>query len=70
MSFAEAIDEALDERKGDKARVSLGPKHAEVEVSDADRLGVRIRRVRVSRGGGIDVAEAAATLPDRMRTLH
>ena len=70
MSFVDAIDEALDEREGDKARVSLGPKHAEIEVGDVDRLGVRVRRVRVSRGAEIDVREAAATLPDRMRTLH
>jgi hypothetical protein len=41
---------------------------AEVEVTDVDRLGVRVRRVTVSRAP-VGIAQEADALPERLRSL-
>jgi hypothetical protein len=54
---------------GEKLTVTSGERRAEVHVIDADRLGVRVRGVRVCRGIAIDVAAEAAALPARTRSI-
>lgn len=65
-----ALDDALDAVDGSgTAEVQRNGGKAEVEVEDVDRLGVRVRRVRVERDEDWDVRERAEALPERMRSL-
>ncbi len=41
----------------------------EVDVVDVDRIGVRVKGVRVRRDRDTDIAQEATALPDRLRTL-
>ena len=64
------LDDALNELDG-PGTVALdrdGGK-TEVDVVDADRIGVRVRGVRVHRDRDVDVEREAFALPDRMRSL-
>ncbi|MBX2796932.1 MAG: hypothetical protein KTR31_04660 [Myxococcales bacterium] len=65
------LDEALDELEGPTGTVEVdtGSGQAEVDVVDVDRLGVRIRGVRVRREKEVDVKREAAALPERLRAL-
>ncbi|MBA2319611.1 MAG: hypothetical protein H0V89_00540 [Deltaproteobacteria bacterium] len=64
------LDEVLDALRGHAGTaVGEGPAGpVEVEVTDVDRLGIRVSRVRVTRGA-VDIAEEAADLPKRLRSL-
>lgn len=65
------LDQALDAlpEGGGTVEVDRGTHAAEIEVSDADRLGVSVRRVRVRRQEPLDVAHEALVLPERLRAL-
>lgn len=65
------LDDALDALDGEEGTVSVERDggSAEVDVVDADRLGVRVRGVRVRRNAQVDVAKEAEALPKRMRSL-
>lgn len=65
------LDDALDALPagGGKVTVDRPGAKATVDVVDADRLGVRVRGVRVDREGPVDVAKEAAALPERLRAL-
>jgi len=64
------LDEALDALEGQGTiEVERTGGRAEVDVVDADRLGVSVRRVKVTRDAPVDVAEEAAALPERIRAL-
>lgn len=64
------LDDALDQVNGaGSAEVERDGGSASVDVADVDRLGVRVRRVRVEREAGWDVGEKAHALPDRLRSL-
>ena len=77
MSLHDAMQRALDEAQqegaeaagGRKLRASAGGKKAEVHLLDVDRIGVKVRRVRVSRDEALDVAKEAVALPQRARSL-
>ena len=63
------LDDALDALDGPGiARVPREHGHAEVDVIEVDRLGVRVRSVRVEREQR-DLADEAAALPGRLRAL-
>ncbi len=65
-----ALDEALDGIDGEgTAEVQRDGGRAEVEVEDVDRLGVRVKRVRVERDEDWDIGERADALPDQVRAL-
>ena len=69
-SIPGALDEALDGIDGSgTAEVERAGGRAHVDVEDVDRLGVRVRRVRVERDADWDIQERADALPDRLRTL-
>jgi hypothetical protein len=64
------LDEQLDRvPTGGKVRVERGNTQTEVEVVEADRLGVRVRGVDVHRDRPVDVETEARSLPDRLRAL-
>lgn len=65
------LDRALDALPpgGGTVTVDRGGSSAEVDVTDVDRLGVRIRELRVHRGRPVDVEAEANALPDRIRSL-
>jgi hypothetical protein len=65
------LDEALDRlpREGGTVRVDRRGAEAEVTVVEADRLGVRVRGVSITRERPIDVSEEAKNLPERLRSL-
>jgi len=64
------LDKALDALDGEgTVQVDRGSHQAEVEVADAGRLGVSVRRVRVHRSEPVDVAQEAMELPNRLRSL-
>ena len=70
MSFGKPLQEALDtQTSSGVVGVECDRGHAEVDVIDADRLGVRIRRVKVTRPKEIDIPAEATTLPQRLRSL-
>jgi hypothetical protein len=72
MSSAHAsLDDALDalDEGGGTVEVDRDAGTAEVDVIDVDRLGVRVRRVKVTRDADVDVAAEADALPDRLRSL-
>lgn len=71
MSLGRAVDEALSAQPG-----ATGTVHAEadgasidVDVVEADRLGVRLRNLRVRRAESYDLGEEARELPGRLRSL-
>jgi hypothetical protein len=65
------LDEELDQVPpgGGTVRVDREGGRAKVEVLEADRLGVRVRGVEVTRDRPIDVGEEARALPERLRAL-
>ncbi|MEZ4321531.1 MAG: hypothetical protein R3F61_28925 [Myxococcota bacterium] len=64
------LNDALDAVDGaGTAEVPREGGRAEVDVADVDRLGVRVRRVRVERDADWDVSEQARALPERLRAL-
>jgi len=71
VSLGRALDDALDAKGGGPGAVDIedGGRKARVEVTDVDRLGVRVRGVRVEREAARDVADEAAALPERLRSL-
>lgn len=63
------LNEALDALDGPgTVEVPTEKGRAEVDVAEVDRLGVRVRRVKVERERR-DVAEEARALPERLRAL-
>jgi hypothetical protein len=65
-----SLDEQLDRLPtGGKVRVERGHTQTEVEVVEADRLGVRVRGVDVHRDRPVDVETEARSLPERLRAL-
>jgi hypothetical protein len=70
VTLGKAVAEALDRAKGPTTVVAgEGGASAEVDVVDGDRLGIRLKSLRVHPAGPIDVGGAAATLPGRLKTL-
>lgn len=64
------LDDALDALEGTgTVHIDRSSGHAEVDVVDADRIGVRVRGVRVHRDRDVDVGEEAYALPERLRSL-
>ncbi|HHO50162.1 MAG TPA: hypothetical protein ENK18_04630 [Deltaproteobacteria bacterium] len=65
------LDSALDALPDNSGTIEIDQAGAttEVDVVDVDRLGVRLKGVRVRRTRAIDVEHEAATLPDRLRAL-
>ncbi len=62
------LDEALNAGAGRvEAETERGT--VDVEVTDVDRLGVRVRGVTVRRSAPADVVEEAGRLPDALRAL-
>ena len=68
MSALGTALDALDEGHG-TAIVDDDGRRAEVDVTDVDRLGVRVREVRVRHDDPRDITQAAHDLPDRLRAL-
>lgn len=63
------LDDALDALDGPGTiDVPTERGRAEVDVAEVDRLGVRVRRVKVERETR-DIAHEARALPDRLRSL-
>jgi hypothetical protein len=68
--LAKALNDALDHTTGPgTAHAELDGARAEVDVVDADRLGVKCSRIKVHRAAPLDVIDAAEELPDRVRAL-
>ena len=71
------LEDALDAlpRTGGTLSIPTGARdagpgtNAEVDVVDVDRLGVRVREVRVTRERPVDLDTEAHALPDRLRAL-
>jgi hypothetical protein len=65
------LDDALDALDGTPGTVRIDREggHADVDVSDVDRLGVRVREVRVHHVVPRDITQEATTLPERLRAL-
>ena len=65
------VDRALEQLEGGQgvAHVEGEGTSSDIDVVDVDRLGVRIKRVRVHRGEAVDVDREAARLPQRIRSL-
>ena len=71
MTIDRTLEEALDQLPVGGGIVTVVRKGAKasVDVLDADRLGVRVKGVRVDRPRPTDVVEEARVLPDRLRSL-
>ncbi len=73
MSLRKTLDEALDRAtSGDKGAIEVSTpdgRQASVDVVDVDRLGVRVRSVKVRRADDAPIKELAAELPTRLRSL-
>ena len=71
MSLGRYLDGLLDDKLGHDGEIGAekGGAKAVVDVADVDRLGVRVRRLKVSRSQARDVGAEAKSLPDRLRTL-
>lgn len=77
MSLGKAFGEALRRGTGTPTasgdgvvvEAEAGGSRAEVDVVEADRIGVRVRGVRVTRPEPYDVAEEARGLPEKLRSL-
>ena len=66
-----SLDAALDGLDGaGPAEVERDGGSATVEALDVDRLGVRVRKVRVEREADWDLSERAYALPERLRHLE
>lgn len=65
------LDEELDRvpAGGGAVQVERAGTRAKVDVVEADRLGVRVRGVEVTRTRPVDVGEEARALPERLRAL-
>lgn len=65
------LDDMLDRVPAGGGTVSVQREgtRAKVEVLEADKLGVRVRGVEVTRGRPVDVSEEARALPERLRAL-
>lgn len=65
MNLREAVDRALDALAGPSGEVAVEAdgRRADLDVVDHDRLGVRVRSVRVVRPP-VDVADEAGRLAD------
>ncbi|MEQ1568692.1 MAG: hypothetical protein ABMA64_23845 [Myxococcota bacterium] len=66
-----SLEHALDSAPagGGTVEVPRDGGTAEIDLLDVDRLGVRVRGVRVRRDADVDVATEAARLPDQLRSL-
>ena len=62
-----ALDALPDE--GGTATVADPAGEVQVEVSEVDRLGVRIRGLSVGHAAPVDIVEEAAELPERLRVI-
>ncbi len=70
MSSEPKLDDALNELDGPGTiEVDRDGHSAEVDVVDVDRIGVRVKRVRVRHDEPVDVPREAASLPERLRSL-
>jgi hypothetical protein len=70
VTLGRALDKALGKKgKTGEVVVKKGGAEAVVDVADADRLGITVKRVKVSHGKDRDVAEEAAALPERLKAL-
>lgn len=65
------LNDALDAMPagGGVIRVDRENSNAEVDVVDADRLGVKLRSVRIHRDKPVDIEIEAQALPERMHSL-
>lgn len=65
------LDHALDALPpgGGPVTVEREGATATIDAVEADRIGVRVRGLRVDRDGPVDVAREAGALPDRLRSL-
>lgn len=65
------LDSALDALPDNSGTIEIERDDAttEVDVVDVDRLGVRVKGVRVRRSRAIDVEQEATALPERLRAL-
>lgn len=65
------LDDALDAvpERGGRAGISDAHGETEIEVAEVDKLGVRVRAVRVRHEEPRDVVEEVAALPERLRHL-
>lgn len=66
-SIHDALD-ALDSGEG-TATAPTGNGTVSVEVVAVDRLGVKVRKLSVSRGEDFDLVQECAELPQRIRSL-
>jgi hypothetical protein len=66
-----SLDDALDRLApgGGVVRVDRGGTSAEVDVIDVDRLGVKLKEVRLNRTVPVDISGEARSLPERLRSL-
>ncbi len=70
MPLRDALEDALDQASaGDTVEVESGGGKARVDVVDVDRLGVRVRGVKVTRDRDIPLEQLTHELPDRVRSL-
>jgi hypothetical protein len=70
MSLGRAVDAAIDKATGPGTiSAETDGASADIDVLEADRLGVRVRGVRIVRAEDIDITDEAKALPDRLRSL-
>ena len=73
MSLGKAVDDALDALNPDTpsgtVQAEVQGRSAQVEVADVDRIGVRVRRIRVERDRDYDVERIAEAWPRELRDL-
>ena len=70
MTLREALDAEIDRAaRGGTVHASEGAADAEIEVVEADRLGVRVRRVTVARALPHDPAQVGERWPRTLRDL-
>ena len=65
------LDQALDALPagGGAVTVEREGATATIDAVEADRIGVRVRGLRVDRDAPVDVSREAHALPDRLRSL-
>ena len=71
MTSHSAINDALDTFDEDDGEVQADIKggQARIDVVAVDRLGVKVREIRVQRNEPFDMVTECETLPDRIRSL-
>ena len=71
MTSPETINDALDAMDGEagEVRADLDGGKATVDVVAVDRLGVKVREIRVERNKPFDLVSECEVLPDRLRSL-